>query len=128
VARFGLRRWWRRWRPGPWRVALVVAEADQIPESLGFEEAVLVKSAYGAKWLAFDCPCGRGHRVMLNLDRSRRPRWDVSAEVPLSLWPSVDMDANGRRCHYVIHHGHVTWVPGDGDWRRVDYDGSWRKG
>ena len=26
-------------------------------------------------WIVFDCPCVRGHRVMLNLDPERYPWW-----------------------------------------------------
>lgn len=102
-------------------MALIVSEADQIPDALGPYEAVLVRSATAPKWLAFDCPCGRGHRLMLNLDQARWPRWHVSAEAPLSLWPSVDTDADGHRCHYVIHYGHVAWVREDAALRRDRY-------
>ena len=59
---------------------------------------------------------------MLNLDQARWPRWNVSAEAPLCLSPSVDTEANGHRCHYVIHYGHVAWVPSGGYLRRVLYD------
>lgn len=122
MARFSLVDWWHRWRPGPWRVTLIVPEADQVPEALRSQEAALVRSPQGPKWLAFDCPCGAGHRVMLNLDQARRPFWQVHAEAPLTLWPSVDMDANGRRCHYVIHRGRVSWVPSGAKMRRLSHD------
>lgn len=59
---------------------------------------------------------------MLNLDPGRWPRWRVSDEAPLTLWPSVDMETNGRCCHYVIHHGHVTWVHSDGLPRTRPFD------
>ena len=89
----------------------MVAEADQLPDKIQPFGAVLVKSQTRAKWLAFDCPCGSGHRLVLNLDVDRRPCWTVASTAPLTVWPSVDVDTPLRRCHYVIRHGHVEWVP-----------------
>lgn len=110
MARFSLKRWWQVRHPGPWRVGLVVAEADQIPATIPSLQAALVVSDGMPKWLAFDCPCGTGHRVMLNLDRSRWPRWTVFAEAPLTISPSIDIERRERRCHYIVYHGHVNWV------------------
>jgi hypothetical protein len=110
MARLSFRRWWHSRRPGPWRVALVVPEADHVPNEIPPNGAVLIRSGSALKWLAFDCPCGRGHRVMLNLDSSCWPCWQVEAEAPLTLWPSVDVVINSRRCHYVIFHGRIEWV------------------
>jgi hypothetical protein len=111
VARFGLKRWWQSRHPGPWRVALVVSEADQIPITMSAYQAVLVAPEGKSKWLAFDCPCGTGHRVMLNLDRARWPYWTVFSDAPLTISPSVDMETSDRRCHYLLYYGHVNWVP-----------------
>jgi hypothetical protein len=96
---------------------MIVSEADEIPETLRPYEAALVVSEGMSKWLAFDCPCGKGHRVVLNLDASRWPRWTVSADNPLTVSPSVDMDTRDRRCHYILYYGHVNWVPSF-DYRR----------
>jgi Family of unknown function (DUF6527) len=117
VARFSLRRWWQTRRPGPWRIGLIVPEADQIPAAISPNEAILVVSGETRKWLAFDCPCGTGHRVMLNLDRARWPRWTVFADRPLTVSPSVDMETADRRCHYILYYGHVNWVREVNRWR-----------
>ena len=104
--------WWR-WLPLPWRtwkVVLSVAEADEIPDQIAARGAVIVGSAAGPKWLAFDCPCRRHHRVILNLSPSRRPVWRVLTKSPLSLIPSVDEISDGQRCHYVLQRGEVRWV------------------
>lgn len=110
MARFSLKQWWRRRRLGPWRIAVVVSEADQVPVVIPQHRAVVVRSNDFEKWLVFDCPCGKEHRIMLNLDAHRYPHWTVSEEDPLSVWPSVDTRIDGRRCHYVIYNGHVEWV------------------
>ncbi len=111
MARFSLKSWWQARRPGPWRIGVVVAEADQIPVTMSRYEATLVAPHGLPKWLAFDCPCERGHRIMLNLDPARSPRWKVIRQRPLTLSPSIDVDSYGQRCHYVVYHGHVNWVP-----------------
>jgi hypothetical protein len=110
VARFRLTHLWGRWRRGPWRITARVSEADQIPDVLPRYGATLVQSDGASKWLAFDCPCGTGHRIMLNLDERRWPRWAVTSAAPLTLWPSVDVETNLRRCHYVMWNGRVDWV------------------
>ena len=110
MARLSLISWWRRRHRGPWHVSSIVYEADLIPRHLPSTEAVLVGTASNLKWVVFDCPCGRGHRIMLNLSSSRWPRWTVHRESPLTLWPSVDVVVDNERCHYVIDNGRVDWV------------------
>lgn len=110
-----LSKWWRSlpfpWRP--WRIVDEVGAADEIPDRLPHRGAALVASGGFRTWLAFDCPCGMGHRVMLNLDASRYPRWVISRSEPLTVWPSVDDRMNTRRCHFMLQRGRVTWVQDD---------------
>lgn len=105
--------WWR-WLPLPWQrwsVILTVEAADEIPVQLPKRGVVLVGTKDAPKWIAFDCPCTAGHRVMLNLDRSRRPQWVVKEWYPLSLSPSIDQITEGKRCHYFVNAGRIRWVP-----------------
>jgi len=103
------------WLPLPlrsWRVVLHVAAADEIPERLPFKGAVTVgPHGRALSWIAFDCPCGRGHRVMLNLDASRAPRWKVRSTRPLTIQPSVDDCSIDKQCHYFITQGKTIWAP-----------------
>lgn len=102
--------WWQ-WLPFPWwRIVTSVDAADEIPPKLPHNGAVLVGSHRQPKWLAFDCPCRRGHRVMVTLDAAHRPHWAVTGGFFLSLWPSVDDYTAGRRCHYIIRNGSTLWV------------------
>jgi hypothetical protein len=96
---------WRKWR-----IVLTVEEADEIPERLPRAAAVLVGSPSNQKWIAFDCPCRRHHRVMLNLSRNRTPYWSVLTKSPLTLIPSVDDFSGGQRCHYFLRNGKVRWA------------------
>jgi Family of unknown function (DUF6527) len=94
-----------------WRVTTKVQAADQIPARIAALSAVMVGTPADPRWLAFDCPCGTGHQIMLNLDRRRRPYWTVTGIRRLTIRPSIDSCRPGRRCHYYIHEGRVTWVP-----------------
>jgi hypothetical protein len=105
-------RWWE-WIPGQtWRVASIVDAADEVPLTLPTNTAVLVGSLRIPKWLVFDCPCRSGHRVMLNLDPGRYPRWRLRNGKKLTIAPSVDWHGGGRSCHYYIRSGRVLWVHG----------------
>jgi hypothetical protein len=96
---------WRRWSVGEY-----VRAADLVPQHLSYRSAAIVGPPGEPTWIAFDCPCGRGHRIMLNLDPRRRPFWIVRAADPLTISPSVDDSVTGRRCHFRMLRGRVGWV------------------
>jgi hypothetical protein len=104
--------WWR-WLPLPWKtwkVLLRVEEADDVPDRLPVCGAVIIGEPSHPKWLAFDCPCNQGHRVMLNLDGRRRPAWRVDRLRPLTIAPSIDDVTTVRRCHFFIRDGRIRWA------------------
>jgi hypothetical protein len=104
--------WWN-WIPWPWRkwsVVLAVDDADEIPERLPRAGVVVVGDIERPKWIAFDCPCRRGHRVMLNMDWQRRPYWLVNQVHPLTLSPSVNDFTIDENCHYFVTDGRIRWV------------------
>ncbi len=102
--------WWQ-WLPiFRWRVVGVLESADDIPERLPRNGAVLVGPRTRPKWVAFDCPCRNGHRIMLNTDKARLPYWSITTEGPLTISPSVDYRNFKQRCHYFIRSGRITWV------------------
>lgn len=88
----------------------MVQAADEIPINLPHNGVVYVGRPGEPKWLAFDCPCRTGHRIMLNLDLSNCPHWDILDAVQLTLWPSIDFNAQNRRCHFFIRQKRVIWV------------------
>jgi hypothetical protein len=96
-----------------WRLVLIVEAADDIPRMLPRNGAVLVRSQGVSKWLAFDCPCLTGHRIMLNLDVTEYPHWSAAHDGPLTIVPSIDSFQAGRRCHFVLRRGRVHWVTYD---------------
>jgi hypothetical protein len=110
VARVGWIPFWQ-WIPGrAWRVVTTVEAADEIPARLPPQGAILVGSSQQPKWLAFDCPCKTGHRIMVSLDPAHRPHWVAKKEGKLSVSPSVDYRTSARRCHYWIINGKIEWV------------------
>jgi len=104
ISRWQFLPWW------PWRIVAIVAEADEVPDKLPYRGAVIVGSPSYLKWLVFDCPCRKGHRIMVTLDRHHKPYWRLSNNFLMSLWPSVDAKFSGRRCHYIIRNGATHWV------------------
>lgn len=104
--------WWE-WIPiHRWRVVGIVEAADEIPEKIPKNGAILVGTRKHPKWLAFDCPCRSGHRIMLNTDPGRRPFWSVQEYSSLTVYPSVDFKSHNVRCHYFIRNGRISWVHG----------------
>ena len=101
-----------RWTSRAWRLEGTVSDMDEVPLQIGSRRAYLVATARRHKWLVFDCPCGNGHRIVLNLDRARRPVWTVrvSKRGVLTLHPSVDYRDDRLACHYVLFDGRVEWV------------------
>jgi hypothetical protein len=106
---------WLQWLPWRgWRIVLAVEAADEIPERLPSKGAVLVGTLERPKWLAFDCPCKSGHRIMVTLDSGHRPHWKLLGQKKLSVMPSIDYCAPGRRCHYFIKDGKTVWAKDGG--------------
>ena len=103
--------WWQSlpfpWRP--WRIVAAVDAGDAVPQQLPHRGVVLVAALGRATWAVFDCPCGTGHRIMVNLDRARRPFWRIDSRRPLSIHPSIDDITAEGRCHFVIRHGKLSW-------------------
>jgi hypothetical protein len=107
---------WTEWLPWrAWRIIASVEAADEVPEKLPPRTAVLVGTFAKPKWLAFDCPCGQDHRIVVPLDPKNRPFWKVLAAQRLTLNPSVDAFQGKKRCHYIVSNGRVHWVKDKGN-------------
>jgi len=103
-------RWWK-WLPfQPWRTIGLAESADEVPDRLPRNGVALVGSPDRIKWIIFDCPCRRGHRIMLNADIGRAPHWQLNGDWRLSITPSIDYDSSEMRCHYFIRNGRIIWA------------------
>ena len=96
------------WRP--WAIAGYVGAADELPDHLPKKGVVLVGDEGNPTWAAFDCPCRKGHRLIINLDRSRLPVWTIDATKPLTILPSIDDIAPDRQCHFWVRRGRIRWA------------------
>lgn len=96
------------WRP--WRIAGYVTAADEIPTQLPAKGVILVGLEDSPTWAVLDCPCRRGHRLMVNLDKTRRPVWTIDSIKPLTVRPSIDDITPDRRCHFVLRRGRIRWA------------------
>lgn len=102
---------WRAWLPRRrYRVVATVEAADLVPDRLPRRGLVIVNGGRGPSWLAFDCPCGNRHRLLLSLNVSRRPHWRLDNPSRPSLQPSIDSGDGGRRCHFWLSGGRIRWV------------------
>lgn len=92
-------------------IGQTVPAADLVPGNLPARAGVLVASNGRASWAAFTCPCGSGHQVMINLIAERLASWQLSGtrRAP-TIHPSIDVAADGHRCHFWIRRGHVEWA------------------
>lgn len=95
---------WRRWR-----IVGRVAAGDDVPDWLPHRGVVLVGAPDLETWAVFDCPCRNGHRLLVNLDRTRYPFWWIDCYKPLSIRPSIDSVTPERRCHFTIRSGKTRW-------------------
>ena len=101
------------WRA--WHVVHFVDAADEIPNQIPNKGVVIVGVPERMSWAAFDCPCKRRHRLMVNLDGSRRPAWSVTSTKPLTIHPSIDDIYEGQQCHFFVRRGRIRWA--NSDWR-----------
>lgn len=95
------------------RVAGTSPHVLDLPDVLSRREVIVVgEDPTQPQWLAFDCPCRQGHRLLINLSWSRRPRWTLHQDDRdrVTLHPSVDSFSEVGRCHFWLRRGRVTWV------------------
>ena len=104
--------WWQSlpipWRA--WRIVGYVNAGDEVPNRLPDRGVVLVGKPALPTWAVFDCPCRTGHRLMVNLDRTRHTYWSIDSLKPLSIHPSIDDITSKRRCHFIVRGGKIRWA------------------
>lgn len=110
-----LRRWLRRQGIYTGKITRTAfyAEHSDLPEIPKANELAIAGSPTNPKWAALDCPCGKGHTILLPLSRSEDPHWSVSKNVKHqpSLYPSIDRNRyEGVRCHFWLKDGRIHWV------------------
>ncbi len=100
---------WHRITHRDWRIVATVDSADEVPKHIARNGVVIVGTVEVPKWIAFDCPCGAGHRIMVNADASRTPTWSVQSTQPLTITPSFDVRED-KNCHFFIRDASIQWA------------------
>ncbi|MFT3864591.1 MAG: DUF6527 family protein [Solirubrobacterales bacterium] len=105
--------WWRRrrlTRPRVDRIRRYARQAD-VPTEIPRHELAVVGDPARPKWLVFECPCGEGHRLQVNLDAAGAASWRLDDhDGGVSIHPSIDYCGSERRCHFWLRCGRVHWV------------------
>ena len=103
---------WRRLRLTRPRIDNVsyIASPTDAPDDIDRHTLIVVGNERFQKWALLECPCGRGHRLTVSLQRSHRPSWRlaIGARGP-SLLPSID-SRGAWRCHFWLRDGRVRWA------------------
>lgn len=91
---------------------LIAQTGTEQPEEMTRGRLYLVVGRSGPKWAIFLCPCGCGQKVLLSLNKDRRPRWAVTQDWlgRPSVFPSVNQ-LDGCRSHFWIKNGGISWCP-----------------
>jgi hypothetical protein len=102
--------WWQRRPRRRYGIVGTVDAVDVVPAKLPHNGMVVVNNGGSSSWAAFDCPCSLGHRLLVPLHESMRPHWRLTGLLHPSLYPSVDVTEDSRRCHFWLRAGRVRWA------------------
>jgi hypothetical protein len=87
------------------------AKQSRLPVSIPRDTLAIVGSKEDPKWAVFECPCGTGHTIMLNMSSARRPFWRLAeGSLGPSLLPSVDFCDGYTHCHLWLRDGVVRFA------------------
>jgi hypothetical protein len=108
----GLIDWWRRrrWTKPRIKQVVVYPTRAEVPEQVRRQTLALVGSHEQPKWAVFECPCGRGHQLVVNLSPRMKPFWQLSrSDGGPTLSPSID-SFSPYHCHFWLRRGRVSWA------------------
>jgi hypothetical protein len=109
-----LRRWLRRHGIYTGRVTRVryYREHSDLPEVPRANELAIAGTPDFPKWALLDCPCGKGHTILMPLSSTANPRWGVTTRGDRpTIYPSIDRNRDACvRCHFWIRDGAVVWA------------------
>jgi hypothetical protein len=110
---------WRKWSPAARApadypsVRFLDSMAD-VPERI--EKTIYVVGST-PKWVIFDCPCNKDHRLKVPLMKSVSPHWRLTCHKgTISLWPSVSVADGPCESHFWLRENRVErarWVHDD---------------
>lgn len=86
------------------------ASTADVPESIPRRTLAIVGDP--PVWAVFECPCGRGHRIMVRTaPHPRIAHWSLyRGTAGPTLWPSIESVSDFGRCHFWLTDGQASWV------------------
>ena len=94
--------------------AVVFVDSRSNPAAaLAARKLVLIGPHEQPKWLRFQCPCGCGEIIALNLMESHYPRWTVRTESLSSITVTPSIDSSTCGSHFWITANKIIWVEDD---------------
>ncbi|WP_371878747.1 DUF6527 family protein [Conexibacter sp. DBS9H8] len=108
--------WWRRrgWTSPRYTKQIIAVKRSELPDLPPRRAIAIVGAPDAPQWAVLACPCGHAHLIAVNLSPKRRPTWKLRIDNGrVSLAPSVDSRWGGRRCHFWLRAGVVTWARPD---------------
>jgi len=106
--------WWRRQQRTVPRIDTIeyYERQSEAPISIPRQTLAIIGKGEHLKWAMFECPCGTGHKIMINLAASRSPHWRLASDKGIpSLLPSIDYQDDHGRCHFWLRAGRVEFTP-----------------
>jgi len=94
-------RYWRRTRvKRRYKIIKFLASLSDVPDQVG-NDIYIVGTSGTSKWVVFDCPCGEGHKLTVNLMKSSYPRWRMKmSRDGISLSPSIVVTDHPCKSHF----------------------------
>lgn len=83
---------------------------SDVPERTG--KTIFVVGSAIPKWVLFECPCTKGHRLSVPLMTTVSPNWQLSLNNnTVSLWPSVVVaDSDLCASHFWLRDNRIEWA------------------
>jgi hypothetical protein len=107
-----LRQWIHvRSRPADYDGIESVSSISKVPDDPG-RQIFVVGPSDAPKWVVFNCPCNKSHRLSVPLMKSITPHWRMSRHGrSLSLYPSVWVDSEGVcGSHFWLRSSRIDWA------------------
>ncbi|WP_183980643.1 DUF6527 family protein [Runella defluvii] len=88
-----------------------VVYCDDLPEKTQAHTFYIVGLKKFPWLLAFECPCGCGELIQLNLLRESRPQWSIklNKSKSITVYPSVWRKV-GCKSHFWIQESKIKWA------------------
>lgn len=94
-------------------VRRVASESDARLAARNDPATLVVVDRHGLRNVVFQCPCGCGETVSINVDPAAGPSWRVRINAgDLTLMPSV-WRTSGCRSHFILWSSRVWWCSAD---------------